>query len=119
MAQKLVKLFVDDLDGSEANETIRFGFDGVSYDIDLSAANAQEMRDTMRPFVEHARRVARSQSARTAASHTAGPRSVSASQHRSDLAAARHWLRAQGETVSDKGRIAAVQLEKYHTAVTD
>ena len=119
MAQKLVKLFVDDLDGSEANETIRFGFDGVSYDIDLSAANAQEMRDTMRPFVEHARRVARSQSARTAASRTAGPRSVSASQHRSDLAAARHWLRAQGETVSDKGRIAAVQLEKYHTAVTD
>lgn len=119
MAQKLVKLFVDDLDGSEANETIRFGFDGVTYDIDLSAANAQEMRDTLRPFVEHARRVARSQTARTAASRTAGTSSVSASQRRNDLAAAREWLRAQGETVSDKGRIAAVQLQKYRTAVSD
>ena len=118
MAQKLVKLFVDDLDGSEANETIRFGLDGVSYDIDLSSANAQEMRDALRPFVESARRVARSQSARTAASRTAASTSVSASQHRSDLAAAREWLRAHGETVSDKGRIAAAQLEKYRTAVT-
>jgi hypothetical protein len=119
VAQKLVKLFVDDLDGSEANETIRFGFEGVTYDIDLSSVNAQEFRDTMRPFVEHARRVARSQTARTAASRTDGPRSVSASQRRSDLAAARKWLRGQGETVSDKGRIAAVQLQKYRTSVTE
>lgn len=115
MAQKLVKLFVDDLDGSEASETIRFGFEGVTYDIDLSAANAHDMRDTIRPFVEHARRVARS----TAAAGAAGSRSVSASQRRSDLAAARDWLRSQGDTVSDKGRIAAVQLAKYRTAVTD
>ncbi|TFD53548.1 Lsr2 family protein [Cryobacterium frigoriphilum] len=119
MSQKLVKLFVDDLDGSEANETIRFGFEGVNYDIDLSAANAQEMRDTMRPFVENARRVARAAASRTAASRTAGTRSTSTTQRRTDLAAARDWLRAQGETVSDKGRIAAVQLEKYRSAVTD
>jgi hypothetical protein len=119
MAQKLVKLFVDDLDGSEAIETIRFGLDGANYDIDLSAANAQEMRDAMRPFVEHARRVARSQSARSNGSRSGAAPSVSASQHRSDLAAAREWLRSHGETVSDKGRIAAAQLEKYRTAVTD
>ncbi len=37
MAQKIQTLFVDDLDGSEAEGTVRFGLDGTHYEIDLSA----------------------------------------------------------------------------------
>ena len=48
MAQKVQTLFVDDLDGSEADGTIRFGLDGTEYEIDLNAKHAQELRDALR-----------------------------------------------------------------------
>ena len=38
MAQKIQTLFIDDLDGSEAAGTVRFGLDGTDYEIDLSTA---------------------------------------------------------------------------------
>ena len=44
MAQKVQVLLVDDLDGSEATETVTFGLDGVSYEIDLSSGNASKLR---------------------------------------------------------------------------
>ena len=40
MAQKVKIILVDDLDGGSADETVRFGLDGVSYEIDLSSGNA-------------------------------------------------------------------------------
>ena len=47
MAQKVQVLLVDDLDGSEATETVSFGLDGVSYEIDLSSGNAGELRNEL------------------------------------------------------------------------
>ncbi len=47
MAQKIQTLFVDDLDGSEAEGTVRFGLDGTDYEIDLNAENAQALRDAL------------------------------------------------------------------------
>ena len=41
MAQRIVYRLEDDLDSSEAAETIVFGIDSVSYEIDLSEGNAQ------------------------------------------------------------------------------
>ena len=108
MAQKIVTMLVDDLDGSTAAETVSFALDGKSFSIDLSTANAQQLRDCLQPFIDSARKAGRNGTARTAAS---GP-----AHDRAELAAAREWLRANGETVSDKGRIAAAQLEKFHAA---
>ena len=51
MAQKVHVLLVDDLDGGDADETVPFGLDGVSYEIDLSAANAQKLRDALAAYV--------------------------------------------------------------------
>lgn len=56
MAQKVFVSLVDDIDGSEADETVEFGLDGVNYEIDLSAENAEELRDALAQYVEHARR---------------------------------------------------------------
>ena len=56
MAQKVKIILVDDLDGGSADETVRFGLDGVSYEIDLSAANASELRSAVERFVNHARK---------------------------------------------------------------
>ena len=57
MAQKMQTLFIDDLDGSEAEGTVRFGLDGAEYEIDLNAEHAQELRDALARYVGAARRV--------------------------------------------------------------
>ena len=68
MAQKVQVLLVDDLDGSEATETVTFGLDGASYEIDLSSGNAGKLRKELAHYVEHARKAsapARRRRART------------------------------------------------------
>lgn len=44
-------LLADDLDGSAAEWTVRFGLDGALYEIDLSDVNAARMRAALSPFV--------------------------------------------------------------------
>ena len=56
MAQKIQTLFIDDIDGSEAEGTVRFALDGAEYEIDLSAEHARALRDALAPFVAAARR---------------------------------------------------------------
>jgi hypothetical protein len=56
MAQKIQVLFIDDLDGGEAEETVRFGLDGADYEIDLSAKNAAALRKALARYVDPARR---------------------------------------------------------------
>ena len=51
MAQKNQTLFIDDLDGSAAEGTVRFGLDGTEYEIDLNARNAKKVRDALAPYV--------------------------------------------------------------------
>ena len=43
MAKRVQVVLEDDVDGSPADETVSFGLDGVSYEIDLSAANASRV----------------------------------------------------------------------------
>src|SRR6266704_2285180 len=57
MAEKIQTLFIDDLDGGEAEGTVRFGLDGTEYEIDLSAEHAQALRDALAPYVGAARKV--------------------------------------------------------------
>lgn len=112
MAQKVLVSLVDDLDGSEAEETVEFGLDGVSYEIDLSAENAEELRDALAQYVEHARRAG--------GRKRTGPRSAakapgrSAAVDREQNQAIRAWARKNGYEVSDRGRIPSEVVEAYH-----
>jgi hypothetical protein len=56
VAQKIQTLFIDDLDGSAAEGTVRFGLDGTEYEIDLNAKHAQALRDALARYVSAARR---------------------------------------------------------------
>ena len=47
MAQKIQVLLVDDMDGGVATETVSFGIDGGTYEIDLSANNAAMLRGAL------------------------------------------------------------------------
>ena len=60
MAQKVQTLFVDDLDGSAADGTVRFGLDGTDYEIDLNTEHAQALRDALARYVSAGRRAASS-----------------------------------------------------------
>src|SRR5437763_10177585 len=113
MAQKVTVSLLDDLDGSEAEETVEFGLDGVAYQIDLSGSNAAKLRDTLANFVANARRAGgrkRAQGARPTPAKA--PRAASADREQNQ--AIREWARKQGMKVSDRGRIPAEVLEAYH-----
>ncbi|TNY35307.1 histone-like nucleoid-structuring protein Lsr2 [Thermomonospora catenispora] len=105
MAQKVQVLLVDDLDGGEADETVSFALDGTSYEIDLSGENAKKLRDSLAPFVQHARK----------AGSTRRRRSRGASS-RERSAEIRAWAKAQGIKVSERGRIPASVVEKYEAS---
>ena len=57
MTQKVQTLFIDDIDGSAAEGTVRFGLDGTEYEIDLTAGHAQQLRDALAAYVRAGRRV--------------------------------------------------------------
>ena len=107
MAQKVTVELEDDLDGGRADETVRFGFDGSDYEIDLSKTNAARFRRQLEPYIEHGRKAGRGQRRRSA-------RPPSSRQH---SGAVRAWAREQGITVSERGRIPASIIDQYEIAV--
>ena len=55
MAQKTQIIFIDDLDGSEAEGTVLFGLDGTQYEIDLSTSHAKELRSALARYIDTVR----------------------------------------------------------------
>lgn len=107
MAQKVNIILVDDIDESEADETVTFGLDGVTYEIDLNAGHAEELREALAPFIGHGRKVGgrRSAGRRTPAT-SSGP----------SAGEVREWARENGWEVSDRGRVPAEVREAYDAA---
>ena len=54
--QKVQIILVDDMDGTEADETITFGLDGNQYEIDLTSKRAEHLRKFLAPYTEAARK---------------------------------------------------------------
>lgn len=113
MAQIREIRLIDDLDGEKADETVEFGLDGKSYEIDLSAGNADKLRDALASYVGAARKVAANRRrASTVSSNGAAARKPSIDREQNQ--AIREWARKRGMKVSDRGRIPAEVLETYH-----
>jgi hypothetical protein len=113
MAQKVTVSLVDDLDGSEAEETVEFGLDGAFYEIDLSEDNAERLRDALADYVDHARRSGgRKRSGARLVVAGRPPRTASADREQNQ--AMREWARKQGMNISDRGRIPKEVAEAYN-----
>jgi hypothetical protein len=108
MAQKVNIVLVDDIDGSDAVETVSFGLDGTTYEIDLNKKNAAALRDALSGYVGHARKVTGSRGGRrpTGKATTTGP----------SAREVRDWARSNGFTVPDRGRIPADVREAFDNA---
>ena len=104
MAQKVVVTLFDDIDGSEATETIAFGLDGKSYEIDLSEVNAGELRKALAPYVEAGRK--RSRSGKAYRQTEVAP----------DPSAVRAWAQANKLEVPARGRIPTQVYEAFTAA---
>jgi hypothetical protein len=111
VAQKVQVILVDDIDGGEAAETVSFGLDGTSYEIDLSVDNAAELRDALAKWVGSARKAGRAISGRASSRGRS-----SAAADREQTQAIRAWARKQGHKVNDRGRIPADIVAAYNAA---
>ena len=109
MAQKVTVALEDDLDGVPAAETVRFGFEGAAYEIDLNTTNARAFRRQLKPFIEHARMAGRTPTRRVA-------RTVASRQPSGEV---RAWARDHGIAVGDRGRIPASVLDQFQAAARE
>ena len=108
MAQKVTVSLVDDLSGSQADETVSFGLDGKSYEIDLSSKNADKLRGALADYVAAARKPGGGRKA--SASSAARRPAVDREQNQ----AIREWARGKGMKVNDRGRIPSEVVDAYH-----
>ena len=109
MAQKIHIILEDDLDGSEASQTISFGLDGTTYEIDLNDKNANKLREALAPYVGHGRKVGNT-------GRRGGRKSVAASAAGPSAKEVREWARANGYDVPDRGRVSAEVRSAYDAA---
>ncbi len=111
MAKITTVTLVDDIDGTEADETIEFAYRGKGYKIDLSEGNAKEFDGAVAGFIESATSLGRVVIGGRSVIPTSGRKpSVDKEQNQ----AIREWARKRGLKVSDRGRIPGEVLDAYH-----
>lgn len=108
MAQRVQVLLTDDIDGSEAVETIVFSLDGVAYEIDLNEEHSSSLREALAPFLGAGRRKKGSQGAKV--------RRMGAASSKEDTAAIRAWAKEKGYSVNERGRVPAEIREAFTKA---
>jgi hypothetical protein len=110
VAQRVVVTLSDDIEGGEAAETVAFGLDGKSYEIDLNPANAKKLRKALAPYVAAGRKqtnAARRGKLRTSYRHTS---------LEPDPAAVRAWAQSHKMDVPARGRIPKRVYEAFRAA---
>lgn len=120
MAIKLIAQKFDDIDETEpAEDTIEFSFDGKSYEIDLNAPNATEMRDWLAYYAKHGRAVSAKKVQRGPARKQSGRSHrgrSSAASHKNLNAKIRQWATDQGMAINARGRIPQTVVAAYQEA---
>jgi Lsr2 len=109
VAQKIQTLFIDDIDGSAAEGTVRFALDGTEYEIDLNARHAEALRQALARYIDAGRR------------STGGGRRPARSGRRASASGVnttevREWAKAQGIEVKDRGRVPAELVVRFRAA---
>ena len=111
MAKETITKLIDDLDGGEAQETVKFGLDGHSYEIDLSTKNANKLRNALAPYLENGTRVGRIGSTMRVGG---GRGRGGAVAEREQNKAIRAWALRKGLDVAPRGRIKQDIVDQYH-----
>jgi hypothetical protein len=110
VAQRVNVVLVDDIDGSDAAETVSFALDGVDYEIDLSEAHAEQLREAVALYVGHARRTG---GRRRGGRRLSGGVDTGGGASAADV---RAWAKENGWDVPERGRVSAEVREAYAAA---
>lgn len=106
MSRRVDVVLIDDIDGEAAVETVTFGLDGVSYEIDLSEENAERLRESLAEFVAASRKSGKKRAGRGQA----------AAASRSQSSEIRAWALENGIEINKRGRISAEIVAQYEAA---
>ncbi len=115
MATQIIKKLLDDLDGGDADETVTFAMDGVTYKIDLSRKNASKFRDMMSPYQEAGERTGRvgsPPSVRTTAAYSSAATNTATREQNTKI---RNWAVRNGYELSDRGRIPQYIVDAFNS----
>src|SRR5688572_24130346 len=111
VAKQIIHKLVDDLDGGDADETVKFALDGIQYEIDLSKKNAAKLRDAFAQYVDAGTKVGRG-------GVVVGGRAArgrgGAAADREQNKAIRTWATGEGKDRSDRGWIPQEIVDEYH-----
>jgi Lsr2 len=110
MATRTVIELIDDMDGSEATETVRFALDGSAYEIDLAGQNADELRGVLARFVDAGRKAAGSNTKPAPAVRRLSPAA--------DAKAVRAWAAENGIEINSRGRVRDEVVQRYLASVS-
>jgi len=113
MAQNVTVVLIDDIDQSEAAETVRFGVDGTAYEIDLSARHASQLRSMIGRYIKVARRT-QSVPARARQKPRSRPRTQ---MDREQSRRIRSWAMERGLLASPRGRIPQHVADEYEATM--
>jgi hypothetical protein len=105
MATKTI--LIDDFDGTDAVETIKFGLDGVTYSVDLNTEHAVELRGALSRFIEVGRKEGGTKRQM---------KTLSDGDTKIDTKAVRLWAAENGIQVNTRGRLQADVVEQYLAA---
>jgi uncharacterized membrane protein len=113
MAQKII--LIDDLDGTEAEQTLHYTVDGQEYEIDLSGKNAASFYQALQPYIDKSREV---ELPVVTPRRTTRRSTGTAPASRTDSAQVRAWATARGIEVNPRGRIKKEILEQYQAEMS-
>lgn len=99
MARETIINLIDDIDGSKADVTIKYSFDGANYEVDLTDDHAEDFREYMQEWLDRSRRVGLASSTQRGAN--------------SETAKIREWARGQGIDVPTRGRLSEEITKAY------
>jgi hypothetical protein len=109
MSRSIEVRLVDDLDGGVADESVQFGLDGATYEVDLSAKHAKELRAALDKFVQ----VARRSSGKSTAQRARGSRPRASRADHEQNQAIREWAQRKGLEIATRGRISRAIVEEF------
>src|SRR5262245_10257784 len=112
VAKKTIVELIDDLDGSVADETVKFGLDGISYEIELSKKNADKLRTALAPYVDKGTRADRRRAVTIGG--RAAVRGRASGAEREQNKAIREWAARRGMPVAPRGRIKQEIVDEYN-----
>ncbi len=117
MAKQTIIQLTDDLDGSEASQSVTFAYKGKTYSLDLNDENASELDDALAPYIAAAEKSGGVQAGRSGkrGARQAVPKRSNGSGD-PDPKDVRAWAEANGVTVSPRGRISSSVVEQYRAA---